>query len=198
MLVNGKECWTQVQLRSDQARLVAAMANPSYLTWKGIPHSLGQVLNYLSHHSGWSPGDTPESWDNRLPRLVPTVRDYQGILVVFLPTPVENLQSPRRRSPCFPMQRSPWSPLSPVGGPPGPTASKKEVLQVSLVCLGDLVEAPWSALSPSWRPPGLSGSPSRGPQVHLAIQEVVCRDCLVTNNLKAHLDSHSCGKVVLH
>ena len=65
MLVNREQCGTQDQPRSDQDRLVAVSADPSYLTWQGVPCLLGQVPNHLSYHSGQSSGDTtPESWDN--------------------------------------------------------------------------------------------------------------------------------------
>ena len=64
MLVNREECQTQVQLRSDYDRLMATSVHLSYLTWQGVPHSIGQVPNHLSHPSGLSPSDTPESWDN--------------------------------------------------------------------------------------------------------------------------------------
>ena len=43
MLVNKEECWTQVQPRSDQDRLAAVSTDPSYLTWQGVPNSLGQM-----------------------------------------------------------------------------------------------------------------------------------------------------------
>ena len=64
MLVNREECGTQVQPRSDQDRLVAALADHSCLNWQGVPHSLKQMLNHLPHQSSQSCSDTPESWDN--------------------------------------------------------------------------------------------------------------------------------------
>ena len=59
MLVNRSEYGIQVQQRIDQERLVAAPADPSYLTWQGVPHLIGQVPNQLSHHFGWYSSDTP-------------------------------------------------------------------------------------------------------------------------------------------
>ena len=84
MLVNREECETQVQPRSDQDRLMAASADPSYLNWQGVLHSPVQVPNHLCHQSGQSPSDTPESRDNGQPKWVPFIRDYQSILVFFL------------------------------------------------------------------------------------------------------------------
>ena len=41
-LVNREECGTQAQLRSDQDRVMATLADP-YLTWQGVPHLMTQV-----------------------------------------------------------------------------------------------------------------------------------------------------------
>ena len=87
MLVNRQGFGAKVQLRSDQDRWVAASADTSYLIWQGVPHSPGLVPSHLFHHSGQSPRDTPESWDNEQPRWVPyherLVRHFGGLSIFF-------------------------------------------------------------------------------------------------------------------
>ena len=107
---------------------------------------------------------TPKSWDNGQHRWVPCHKGLSkplGSLSVF--SGGGPPYDPGGGPPGFPGR----GPLAPLGGcPSGPLASKEEV---------PLVEAP-----------GPPGTYSGGPQIHLALQEVV---------LRAH---HSCGKAVLH
>ena len=50
---------------------MAGLADPSYLTLQGVPDSLRQVPNHLSHHFGQCLSDTLELWDNGQPTWVP-------------------------------------------------------------------------------------------------------------------------------
>ena len=194
MLVNREECRTHVQLRSDHDRLMATSAYLSYLTWQGVPHSIGQVPNHLSHPSGLSPSDTPESWDIGHPGWVSfcegLLRHLGGLSVFSGGGPPYDLgtiplvfqaefpQTPWQRSlrlPWLPRRRSSWSiwtawlrppglPGHPGGGPSGPLGS------------------------PNGGPAGPPGPPGGTHQVPL-----------LTWDLKTHPDSLSCafGKVVL-
>ena len=131
MLINREECWTQVLPRSDQDRPVTAMSDLSYLTLQGVPCSLGQVPNHLSHHSSQSSSDTPESWDNGQPRWVPYLkglpRHFGGLSIFSGGRPSYDLGEgflgfPGRgplvcldpmievhQTPWLPRRRSPWS-----------------------------------------------------------------------------------------
>ena len=89
----------------------------SYLTWQGVPHSIGQVPSHLSDHSGPSPNDTPESWDNRQPRWVPYHEGLpRHILWSFYFLQWRTPLWPWIRTPSFP-GRGP--PRPPGGGPSG-------------------------------------------------------------------------------
>ena len=105
MLVDKEECGIQAQPRSDQDRLVSA----SFLTWQRVPHSLGQVPSHLSHHSGQSPSDTPETWANGQPGWVAYHEGQLRHLVIFLFSPVGDTLMTQDKAPWFPRQRSPWS-----------------------------------------------------------------------------------------
>ena len=162
MLVNRSEYGIQAQPRTDWDRPVAAPADPSYLTWQGVPHWLGKcqiiyhiilvsILQILQSH--WIMGNQDGS---------PTVRDYEDTLVVSLSSLVDDTLSPKQGLPGFP-----WVGLLSPPGPPGdslpiPLASKVEVPWLPRW------RSPWSIWSPRWRspdgdPPGSSGSPSGGP-----------------------------------
>ena len=185
MLVNREEFGTKVQPRSDQNRLVAALADPSYLTWQGIPCWLGQVPYHLSHHSAQSLSDTPESWDNGQSGWFPY---YEGLPIHFDGLSSFSSGGLQERPSGFP-GRGPPGPTG--GGPPGPLASQEEAPQVHL---DHLVEVPLVCLGPWWRS-SLDHLDLlvEVPQVHLALHEVVIQFPLVTWDHKAHPDSHSCG-----
>ena len=102
---------------------MAAPADPSDLTWKGVPHSLGQVTNHLSHYFGLYSKGTPESWDNGQLRWIPysegQPRHFGGLSVFSsggsLVTKVE--------ASGFPGGDPPGLPRPPGGCPPGPSGS---------------------------------------------------------------------------
>ena len=200
MLINWEECRTQVQLRSDQDRLMATLVDLSYLTWQEAPHLVGQVPNHLSHPSGWSPSDSQDSWDNGQPGWIPyhegLPRDPGGLSAFSGGgPPYDPHGGPSGFTGRVPLG-SPWSPgRCPLGtlaskgggplGPPtlsglsggGPLVHLSPLLEVALDCLDLLMEVP---------------------QVHMPLKEVALWITLVTWDLKAHPDSCSCGKVAPH
>ena len=187
MLVNWEECGTQLQLRSDQDILMAASADPSYLSWQGVPHSIGTVPNLLSHPSGQSPSDTPESLDDGQLRLVPY---HEGV--------------PRHHSGLS---------IFSGGGPSYDPGGDPLVFQVEvpLVHLDPMERSlrPPSFQGEVFRPPGLSGPagggppapsgpPNGGPLGPSGTPGGISSDPLVTQDLKALPNSCSCSKVVPH
>ena len=163
MLANRDEYGTHIQLRGDQNRLVAALADPSYLTWQEVPCSLGQVPNHLSHHSGQSPSDTLESWDNGQPRWVPycegLLRHFGGLSIFStggpLMTQEDTLLVSQEEVPLIcldSLMEVPRPPGFPGGGPPGPPG-------LSGLPGGGPLGPPGSA---SGDPPGPPGSPGGG------------------------------------
>ena len=154
MLVYREECGTQVQLRSNQDRLMVTSADPSYSTWQGVPCLIRQVPNHLSHLSDQSPNDTPESWDNRQPRWVlyhKGLPRHLGCLSVF------SGGGPPYDPGGGPLGFSGRGPLGSTGeGPFGPLASQVKVPKVHL---DHLVKAPGLSGPPGGGPFGLPGDP---------------------------------------
>ena len=120
------------------------------------PHSLGQVPNHLSHYCGQSPCDTPELWDNGKPRWVPTMKDYQDTLVVFLSSLVEDPLMTQEEVPLPFQEEVPLVHLHPLVEFCRPPGFLGEVL---LVCLDPWWTSLWSTLAPWWRSPGPSDPP---------------------------------------
>ena len=122
MLVTRGECETQVQLRTDHNRLVAAPADPSYLTWQGAPHLLSQAPNHLSHDSDLYSSYTPDLWDNRQTGWVPCCEG--------LPRHFGGLSIFSGGDPLFPRKRSPLVCMEPL-------------VEVQLVLLEVVLQVPW-------------------------------------------------------
>ena len=98
---------------------MATPADPSYLTWQGVPHSLGQVPNHLSCYSHQYSSDTLETWNNSQPGWVPYC---EGLPRCFGGLPAFSGGGP----PSFPGQGAPGPPGPPGGGSPCPLASQEE------------------------------------------------------------------------
>ena len=134
ILVNRGEYGTQDQLRSDWDRLVAAPADIFLCDLARVPHSLGQVPNHLSHHSGQSPSDTPDSWDNGQPGWAPYHEGLPGGLSIFSsggpPYDQEEALLVSQEEiplvcldPLVVVTQVPWLPRRRPSGPPGPHVS---------------------------------------------------------------------------
>ena len=123
MLVNRVEYGTQVQPRINWDRLVAALANPSYLTWQEVACSLGQVADHLvilvnllvilqSHGIMGNPD------------VSSTMKDYQDTLVVFLSSIVEDPLMTQEGPLASPGGGPPKSPGGGSSGSPGDSGSQ--------------------------------------------------------------------------
>ena len=126
MLPNREACWIQTQLRNDQDRPIAFLADPH--SWQG------------SHPSGWSPSDTPELWDNR-----------QSGWISYLEGLPRNFGGPS----VFSCGGLPFNPGGGVPGfqgqgSPGPLASLVEVFQDPWL---PRRRSPRSLWTPWWRFP---------------------------------------------
>ena len=95
------------------------------MTWQGVPHSLGQAPNHLSHYSDQYSSDSPESWDNRQPGWIPHhegLPRHIGGLSIFSGggppyDPGGGPWLPRKRSPA--LSESPGGGHQSPAGPPG-------------------------------------------------------------------------------
>ena len=81
------------------------------------------MLNHLSHHSGWSPSDTPESWDNGQPGWIPyheVLPRHFGGLFIFSSAGITYDQEGGSLASA---RGPPGLLMYPSGGPPGLTGS---------------------------------------------------------------------------